>query len=89
MGENILPYRWASTNERASLIFGVLLLFLILVFLLYTSLSLRKWLREALWRFMIDANYDSLREGWCFKEVTVWSGSVEIYEGEKNFFKIC
>jgi hypothetical protein len=38
---------------------------------------------------MIDANYDSLREGWCFKEVTVWSGSVEIYEGEKNFFKIC
>jgi hypothetical protein len=25
---------------------------------------------EALWRLVIDTKYDSLRGGWCFKEVT-------------------
>jgi hypothetical protein len=25
--------------------------------------------REALWRSVVDTKYDSLREGWCSKEV--------------------
>jgi hypothetical protein len=41
----------------------------------------------------VETKYDSLRGGWCSKEVArpfsgVWS--VEIYkEGVGNFFKIC
>jgi hypothetical protein len=53
----------------------------------FNQALLGKWLwryateREALWSLVIEAKYNSMSRGWCFKEVrdTFWSWSVETY----------